>query len=77
MQDFRNMELTALLDLLSQYTAQYTKMLSDGSPKDDSNACRELIHSLQKELETRKNYGIILNPAANPGESPLQKGDAP
>lgn len=77
MQDFRNMELTALLDMLSAYTAKYTKMLSDGSPKDDSNACRDMIHSLQKELETRKRYGIILNPAENRGEMPLQNGDAP
>lgn len=55
MQEFRSLELTALIDLLSVYTARYTKMLSEGMPKDDSNACREIIQLLQYEIETRKS----------------------
>ncbi len=55
MEEFRNLELTALLDMLL-YTARYTKMLSDGAPKDEANACRELIQQLQKEIEGKKEY---------------------
>ena len=54
MQDFQDMELSALLDMLSLYTAKYTKMLSDGAPKDESNTCREIIQQLQSEIESRR-----------------------
>jgi hypothetical protein len=55
MQEFQNMELPALLDMLSLYTARYTKMLSDGAPKDEANACRDIIQQLQSEIEARRN----------------------
>jgi hypothetical protein len=54
MEEFQNLELPALLDMLSLYTVRYTKMLSDGAPKDDSNACRDIIQQLQKEIEGRR-----------------------
>jgi hypothetical protein len=54
MKDFQNLELTVLVDLLSQYTARYYKILSDGGSEEEFTSCKKTIQSLQSEIEYRK-----------------------
>jgi hypothetical protein len=48
------MELTVLVDLLSQHTARYYKILSDGGSEDEFTTCKKTIQQLQSEIEFRK-----------------------
>lgn len=52
--EFERLDDTALLDVLANYTAHYTKMIADGAPRDEAKACRDIIQSLQSEIEYRK-----------------------
>lgn len=54
MRPFSNLNLTALLDALAQFTSRYTKMIVERAPKEVSEACRETIQLLLTEIETRK-----------------------
>jgi hypothetical protein len=54
MKDIQNLELTVLVDLLSQHTARYYKILSDGGSEDEFTSCKKTIQSLQSEIESRK-----------------------
>ena len=54
MSHFKNLDQPALLDALAQYTSRYTKMISEGAPKEDSIACREIIQLILSEIESRK-----------------------
>ena len=54
MKEFENLDDVALLDALAYYTARYTKMIADGASREDSMSCREIIQSLQLEIECRK-----------------------
>jgi hypothetical protein len=54
MQDFRHMELNALIDMLSAYTTKFSKMLVTGCSEDEYNACKRIIELLQAEIESRK-----------------------
>jgi hypothetical protein len=73
MQDFRHMELNALVDMLSSYTTKFSKMLVDGCSEEEYNSCKRIIELLQAEIESRKkkmNKAVISGPerTAQPGE---------
>jgi hypothetical protein len=55
MQDLTNIELSDLYDLLAQQTNRYMKMLSEGATKQEFDQCREIILSIQAEIQSRKN----------------------
>ncbi len=55
MQEYQNLELSALIDMLSQHTAKYSRLLTEGCSEEEYNSCKEIIQFLQAEIETRKN----------------------
>ena len=58
MQTFQAFELPALIELLSEQTELYTKMLSAGYKNADGfKTCQLIIEQLQSEIESRKQFG--------------------
>jgi hypothetical protein len=51
--DFSTLDTPVLLDLLSDYTVHYTKLMKEGLKKD-FEICRQRINLIQKELQSRK-----------------------
>ena len=63
MTDLTHIELSDLYDLLAQQTNHYMKMLSGGATKLEFNQCREMIISIQAEIQSRKNQPSPARPA--------------
>lgn len=55
MEELQTLETSKLFDLLSMYTVEYTRMLSDGAPKEEYEKCKAIIKALQAEIELRKS----------------------
>ena len=54
MEELNSLETSQLIDLLAQYTADYTKMMSEGTTQEDYAKCNLTIKALQSEIEARK-----------------------
>jgi hypothetical protein len=54
MRPFEILDTNTLIDALAEYTAKYTKILSEGGNKKDMVNCQETIQSLIAEIELRK-----------------------
>ena len=54
MENIFELETPALVDMLSDYTAKYTQMMSVGCDHADYAKCKLTIEAIQKEIETRK-----------------------
>jgi hypothetical protein len=68
MKDIQNLELTVLVDLLSQHTARYYKILSDGGSEEEFTSCKKTIQLLQSEIEFRKKSAknsTVTDPTSN------------
>jgi len=52
--DLKDLELSALYDLLADYTSKYTLMLRWGGVNDGFDECRDVILQLQNEIDSRK-----------------------
>ena len=61
MDDLHLLETEQLIDLLSKYTADYTKMMSDGTTEDEYTKCNLTIKALQTEIELRKSRAMSPN----------------
>ena len=57
MQELRTLDNTQLIDLLAQYTSDYTKMISENMMGDDYEKCKLTIKAIQTEIEVRKTNG--------------------
>lgn len=55
MQEYQNLELSVLVDMLSDHTARYSRLLTDGCREDEYNSCREIIQALQMAIEAKKS----------------------
>jgi hypothetical protein len=55
MQALRTLETSRLMDMLSKYTIDYTRMLEDGSSEGEYLKYKEAIKAIQLELELRQN----------------------
>ena len=42
------------MDLLSKYTIEFTRLLTDGSSQEEYLKCKEAIKAIQSEIERRK-----------------------
>ena len=66
MQELRNLETSQLIDLLAQHTADYTKMMSEGTTEEEYAKCNLTIKALQTEIEKRKKSGgVTPNPSTD------------
>jgi hypothetical protein len=52
--EFEKIEIPALVDMLADHTAFYSKMLSEGATAEDIKAYEAKIISLQDEINIRK-----------------------
>ena len=52
--DLKNLELSALYDLLADYTSKYTLLMRWGGKSDGFDECRDTILQLQNEIDSRK-----------------------
>jgi len=59
MQELYKLETTQLVDLLAQYTADYTKSMSEGTTGEEYAKLKLAIKALQAEIESRKQSEII------------------
>ena len=57
MQELRTLNNTQLIDLLAQYTSDYTKMTSENMMGDDYEKCKLTIKAIQTEIDVRKTNG--------------------
>lgn len=55
MQALRTLETSQLMDMLSKYTIDYTRMLTDRSSEGEYLKYKEAIKAIQLELELRQN----------------------
>ena len=66
MEELRTLDTSQLIDLLSKYTTDYTKMMSDGTTEEEYAKCNLTIKALQTEIELRKKSGTTSpNPETN------------
>ena len=63
MRPFEVLETTDLVNVLAEYTARYTKMLTVGAREKDIVNCRETIRALITEIELRKRPGMSEDPS--------------
>ena len=54
MENLQSLEMSALVDLLAQHTADYTRMLTEGGDHQEFEQCKTTIALLQKEIVIRK-----------------------
>jgi hypothetical protein len=54
MHNLDEMEFPELVDMLSNYTATYMKMLSEGASKEEFVNCRKTITQIQGEIRFRQ-----------------------
>jgi hypothetical protein len=62
------LELSALVDMLANRTAEYTRLLKEGGKDEDFNVCKTTITMLQSEIESRKQTAsntTLTNPDIN------------
>ena len=65
MQELRTLESTQLIDLLAQYTSDYTKMISENMMGDDYEKCKLTIKAIQTEIDVRKTNGGNVSAESN------------
>jgi hypothetical protein len=63
MRPFEVLETADLVKVLGEYTARYTKMLTEGGKEKDIINCKETIRALITEIEVRKRSGTADDPS--------------
>ena len=53
-QEILTLETPALVDLLAVYTANYSRMLREGTSDEEFAKCSLAIRSIQTEIDSRK-----------------------
>jgi hypothetical protein len=53
--DLKDLELSAIYDLLSDYISKYTLVMRRGGVSDGFDECKEIILQLQNEIDSRKS----------------------
>ena len=52
--ELQKLDMSALVDMLSTHTADYTRMMNKHTSEDDYVKCQLAIKALQSEIESRK-----------------------
>jgi len=66
MRPFEILDTSTLVNALAEYTARYTKLLTEGGQRKDIVNCRETMQSLIAEIELRKGP---INTKNSPGQT--------
>ena len=53
-QEIHTLETSSLVDLLAIYTANYSRMLREGTSDEEFAKCSLAIRSIQAEIDSRK-----------------------
>lgn len=53
MEEFKNLPTEQLLELISQYTGDYTRMIREGATDDEYIKCERFLILLQEEIRFR------------------------
>jgi hypothetical protein len=61
MQELLKLQTSQLVDLLAQYTADYTRKMSEGTSEEEYAKLKLTIKTLQTEIEVRKR-SVSINP---------------
>lgn len=64
--DLQKLDLTTLMDMLSEQTTTFTRMLTDRKNDGEFQEAKELIKLLQAEIEFRKT---IADPVSSSGDN--------
>jgi hypothetical protein len=65
MENLNSLELSVLLDMLSEHTSKYTQMLNAGTTNEEYERFKLEIDSIQKEiLERRLAFDKNITPSA-------------
>ena len=59
MQELLKLETSQLIDLLAQYTADYTRRMNEGTTEEEFAKLKLTIKALQTEIEVRKQSATI------------------
>jgi len=59
LQELQTLDTSQLVDLLAQHTANYSKMLSEGTTEEEYDKCKLTIKAIHAEIELRKKAGSI------------------
>ena len=70
MHELRSLDTSQLIDLLSQYTASYSKMLSNGTTQEEYEKSSLAVKALQAEIELRKKLGTVSPQSATDSTTP-------
>lgn len=70
MEHLKNLDLSDLLDLLIEQTAHHTHLISIGGTPEEFRVSREILRSLQTEIQTRKEI-IDTPPTINTSKDQL------
>ena len=63
--EYQHLENSVLLDMLAEYTARYTRMMTEDEKAEEFYAFKRTIEQLTYEIELRKNLennSTISNP---------------
>jgi hypothetical protein len=63
MRPFEVLDTVDLINVLAEYTARYTKMLTAGGKEKDIINCKETIRALITEIELRKRADFSNDPS--------------
>ena len=58
MAQFKSLELSMLVAMLSDFTIYYTEMLTKGANKDNIESCKYTMQLLQSEIDFREGHNI-------------------
>ena len=61
MTDYRTTEQTALIDLLSKYTSDYTRLLTENGNRNQLENLQREIVAIQKEVKYREKFSKYSN----------------
>jgi len=53
MENLKNLDTNALIELLAKHTREYTQMLADHEKGENFIRCRDIIDNIQKEISSR------------------------
>jgi hypothetical protein len=63
MRDLRAIDTDTLLDLLAEYSAEYTMLLKDQAEIEEVDYVRELVDEITSEIQLRRTRDTAIPPA--------------